>query len=366
MKSRKIYKRKNKVHKRRSKRVLTKRKKQKTKRRRLVKRKKRVSRKKKGGLLPDGKRCCKAEDVKFVKGHGSTIIKKERGGDGRVKSVIPDKINIPAETFVITLTKPGESSPFCQRVDEEIKRFYLSNNTLFENKDTSKKLSSEGLQFQSSLKSKGVHYEFKNHIPGMSMNNIALDFINNCNKKSCSIDCLKSSGEWYKEYCLPQHRDELIDSSEGIKVTLSDLLEDQGKGVYIIQVCRSISDHYESNPSIDQHIRKVVRQISSDGGISDEDYERQKSESERKVAGIKDDEEKMITETLSDVKQWKRDHPPGFIGPRTTSPLDRLTLPGNYEREGKLLYPESMKIPIERRKRAYQNLESNDFSHLSF
>ena len=282
MKSRKIYKRKNKVHKRRSKRVLTKRKKQKTKRRRLVKRKPRktrVSRKKKGGLLPTSSICCKAEDVKFVKGHGITGSKIIHDGEeGGIASYLPDKIIIPPDTFVITLNEVGETSPYDARLDGEIKRFYASENTLFNDKDTSRELSPQGLRFQTHLlKNVGVDYKFKNHIPGMSMNNITLNFKDNCTEKSCSIDCLNSSGEWYMENCLPKSRDN--PDSNLIDTTLSELLEDQGTGVYIIQVCRSIALPKELS-QLEKQYKRVARQISSDAGITQDEYDHERKLSE--------------------------------------------------------------------------------------
>ena len=282
MKSRKIHRHKSKIYKRRTNKYHSRKvKKQKTKRRRLVKRKPRktrVSRKKKGGLLPASNICCKAEDVKFVKAHGATASKIIHDGEGGIGSFLPDKIIIPPDTFVITLNKVGETSPYCARLDEEIKRFYESKNTLFNNKDKSQELSPEGLGFQTHLlKNVGIDYKFKNHIPGMSMNNISLNFKDNCTQKACSIDCLSSSGKWYRQNCLPKSRDN--PDSNVIKTTLSNLLEDQGTGVYIIQVCRSLTIP-KGLPQLEEQYNRVARQISSDAGITQDqyDYERKLSE----------------------------------------------------------------------------------------
>lgn len=280
MKSRKIYKQskinKRKTNKYRSRKV----KKQKTKRRRLVKRKPRktrVSRKKKGGLLPTSSICCKAEDVKFVKAHGATGSKiLDDGEEGGIASYLPDKIIIPENTFVITLNEVGETSPYDARVDAVIKRFYAQKNTLFNDKDTSRKLSPQGLAIQTHfLENIGVNYKFKNHIPGMSMNNITLNFKDNCTEKSCSIDCLNSSGKWHIENCLPKSRDK----TDVIKTTLSELLEDQGPGVYIIQVCRSLTIP-EGLPELEEQYKRVARQISSDAGITQEQYVHERKLSE--------------------------------------------------------------------------------------
>ena len=279
MKSRKIHRHKGKIHKRRTNKYRSRKvKKQKTKKRRLVNRKRKKSRKKKGGLLPASKICCKAEDVKFVKAHGATASKIIGDGVGGIASYLPDKIIIPPDTFVITLNKVGETSPYCAQLDAEIRRFYASKKTLFNNKDTSRELSPEGLEFQTHLlKNVGLKYKFKNHIPGMSMNNISLNFKDNCTQKACSIDCLNSSGEWYRQNCLPKSRDN--PDSNLIKTSLSKLLEDQGKGVYIIQVCRSIPLP-EGLPQIEEQYRRVARQISSDAGITQEQYDHERELSE--------------------------------------------------------------------------------------
>lgn len=279
MKSRKIYRRKSKINKYRLK-------KQKTKKRRLVKRKrkKRVSRIKKGGLLPDRARCCNAEYVKFVKAHGGTTTMMIDDGSGGIGSILPERIIIPRNTYVITLGEPGVPSILNSHIDKTIRDFYTQGNTLFEDNDKLKKLTPEGEGFQSVFNrelGQGEIYKFKNHIPGMSMNNIDLNFIkgsgHTCDDNSCSIDCFDlKSKKWIKN-CRPKNRDRL-DSTDRIETKLSDLLEDQGEGVYIIRACRDFENFGE--PQVEKQFRKVAREISSDAGITPEQYEIEKELSE--------------------------------------------------------------------------------------
>ena len=77
------------------------------------------------------------------------------------------------------------------------------------------------------------------------------------------------------ENCLPKSRDK----TDVIKTTLSELLEDQGPGVYIIQVCRSLTIP-EGLPDFEKQYKRVARQISSDAGITQDEYDHERKLSE--------------------------------------------------------------------------------------
>lgn len=312
-------------------------------------------------------KCCEEGNVIFVKAHGETLIERQHvEGDESSFSILPDRIKIPDDRYVITVTVPGDSTPFDARVDETIRYLYEEGNTLFNGSDTTNTLTEKGKDLEDYLNREmgtyGSMYKFKNHLPKSKMNNIVIDFNleGNCNEISCSIDCFdKNKREWYNLSCRPYQT----------HTTLYDLLKDQGKGIYIIQVCRGVPTvHGGGIPSVVDHYNEVARNISGARPMTDATYKREQERSRKIIDKIKKRERDMYTEIYPAVaeEQRRRVSQSPFIGPKTPSVRDYLTRHGHYERKSRELFPKSMNIPPEERKAMYNRFERNNFTRYTF
>ena len=83
-------------------------------------------------------------------------------------------IKVPTNINIITLTHVGVDVPLHMSLDTEIRTFIESGNNFFNyNK---KKLTREGNDFNTFLKSKDSSFEIRNHIEGQKMNDMFLSF----------------------------------------------------------------------------------------------------------------------------------------------------------------------------------------------
>jgi hypothetical protein len=187
--------------------------------------------------------CCpNNNNLKFVRVHG------------RTPNPIYDEIitfEIPQNTYIITLVQPGDDLMIPNSIKRDIFSIYKGNKTLFQDNDKSVLLTLEGSNIMDkyneySKRDDGspMNLIFRNHIPGMIMNNLELNFNDpGCTERfdtSCRIFCLNKKDKTENE-CLPK----FINRSSGrhniIKGLLSDLVDNEGPGTYILNICRGVS-----------------------------------------------------------------------------------------------------------------------------
>lgn len=230
-------------------------------------------------------KCCySSENIKFVRVHGSSL--KQRNNKTPYTFVIPD------DTFVITVSQVGDSLNIDDSFKDAVFELYKKNHTLFLNNDTSLDLSVEGnkLMYRYSNMKHILEYNlrinlfmnrltpeeiieekrkiasvdnynilFRNHIPGMIMNDISLFFddercIDNSDR-SCSVFCLNKINKKEIE-CNPISFSDKKNYYEIGHILLSDLIRKEGKGVYIINTCRNFEEGTNNN------IKSAMREIS--------------------------------------------------------------------------------------------------------
>lgn len=181
--------------------------------------------------------CCPNKNIiKFVRVHGNT------------PNPINNKLStykIPEDTHVITLVQPGDILEVNSELKNQIIRLYKNNKSLFEENDTSVQITDEGLYimdlFNKYQKENSPKLFFRNHIPGMIMNNLYLNFQSEgCTEDSlgsCRIFCLNLKSKKETE-CLPKQIDRNTGKHKIIQGLLSELIQNEGPGTYILNICR--------------------------------------------------------------------------------------------------------------------------------
>ena len=194
--------------------------------------------------------CCERHSIAIVKSHGLQ--------NGNI-------FDLPHGVNVITLTTLDNSIRMSQILDNEIKRFYGTNNYIFENYDYSHVKTPAGIALEGILQRLDPTINIRNHISGQ-VNDMILNFESGgCNRESCSIDCYGRSLDRYSgspkssckikriNYVRPEADnmtlEEIIDSiltfdePEVNRMTLKELIDTERYTVdFIIIACRKIPE----------------------------------------------------------------------------------------------------------------------------
>jgi hypothetical protein len=182
-------------------------------------------------------------NTKYIKSHGMMTC---------------SEFDIPFGVNVITLINLDETLPVMQVYDSHIERF-LNDYDLFENNNTTKIKTKECKDLEKYLDEKiydqtNKHImNIRNHVGPIKINDIELNFEQEpCNDYTCTIMGFKpKSKEFPKNISLrPTWKmiekgfdginDNIIPSTKLNIYNLSDLINKEGAGTYIIRACRAI------------------------------------------------------------------------------------------------------------------------------
>lgn len=213
--------------------------------------------------------------TKFIKGHG-TVIAGET-------FLLPEGCN------VITLTDVDVNVAALEIYDAIIKFFLSKNIELFKNNNSSYNKTLDCEQMEKLLNMVGVScnianpttFNIRNHVGPIQMNEMGFEFTEEpCDINKCSIDLynpLYAPLVPYKENVRLRWN---VKSTVVEKQTilnsyyLSELIEKEGKGTYIIRSCRKIAN-------ISRIYAPMARQISNETPVSER---RERYIDERRIA----------------------------------------------------------------------------------
>ena len=208
--------------------------------------------------LPDGKRsfatpgligltpispksrgpCTEPSQTRLVRAHGRMSL-----------------TNFPLQegTSVVTLSQVGQPCPLSPALDGELEAFYSRGNAVFtgtgQNK-TEEGIALEG-KFRKGRKGVGgdVHLRFHKGDGERMLNDMILQFIGPACPDNCNITCCEKDKEPFTE--RPKYA-----SVDVVAIRLSQLIEIEGPGKYVIVACRNANE---------EHLQ-LLRQISERWG----------------------------------------------------------------------------------------------------
>lgn len=190
--------------------------------------------------------CCASHDTIIIKSHGSLTNNPEK---------YPMTFTLPEGANLITLTQINNNCPLNVYFDNEIKSFYESGYTIFENNDKSTTKTEQGNALEITFKRRYPNINIRNHVGPIEVNNHILSFDGNCNVNKCSIDCIGKDIPSVTN-CLYKNT-----KNENIKtVTLEKIIYDYEGWLnksYILIACRPIP---EGTPD---ELIKRIRQTSN-------------------------------------------------------------------------------------------------------
>ena len=186
---------------------------------------------------------------------------------------------VPKNRYIITLTKTGIECPLVKQFDDEFIEFYKANLHLFKNKNTKTELSKNGEAFlkkiRTGFKKSGIWA--KNHKQGTIANEMYLSFTDDrFSSDAFGITCISNPTKTFKI----QNK---TDCTNIENITLSQMIKEEGPGIYIIIACRNFPKN--SPPEA----IKLARQISdaseqkSGGGYDDSKYIYYQNYGKRKI-----------------------------------------------------------------------------------
>ena len=185
--------------------------------------------------------CCPlgSIQVKFLRVHGYTPYTYRN----------LDTFKIPENTNIITLTHPGDNLNIHSAIKDEIFELYKQKKSLFKKNDTSTELSDEGFRIMERFNEKQSEESpklfFRNHIPGMIMNNLSFNFnsdgcVKGSMNSSCALFCLNKKTNEESE-CLPKYMNRDTGELNIYKGSLEEITHIEGHGTYILNICRGTS-----------------------------------------------------------------------------------------------------------------------------
>jgi len=195
--------------------------------------------------------CCSNKNyLKFIRTHGCNASPI----NGKNKTY-----TLPKNVYVITMSSPGESVLVSSVIKDDIFQLYRGDKTLFNSDDKGSTLTPSA----NSLLKKYKSVKLLNHKPTMKMNDIYINFGDvQCNTTepdaTCKLFCFNKNKPHDEIECSPN----LFDVNTGThkKVTgiyLSEFIDMQGPGTYIVSVCREFSTR-------DQRLQKAARELSDE------------------------------------------------------------------------------------------------------
>ena len=209
--------------------------------------------------------CCSTKNyIKYIRTHGRTA---EPSG-GR-----PTTFKVPKGYNIITMTPPGKVLCVHPAIKDDIFEVYREG-TMFRENDSHRRLTDLGVNLVLTYKKIGTKLQMVNHTVGMEMNDFEMSFTSeNCGEgddKSCKIFCFNKDEPHDTIVCTPEILSRKSGTHEDLAgaVALSDLINQQGPGTYIVNSCRGFSG--DMTPALEDAAREVSRKNEPYAGVQSE------------------------------------------------------------------------------------------------
>ena len=190
--------------------------------------------------------------IKFVRVHGCSYLGKLLPAIMPPKNNIINTFKVPPKTYIITFVKPGDILTVRSDIKDKIFNIYRTpfnkripgeEYSLFKDNDKSTELTNIGKHIMNNFNSYKNNTEpklfFKNHQPGTIMNNIFINFQNKkCKEyKNCNIFVLNKNTLIENTYDA-KYKNINTDENEYYKGNLNNLINLEGPGIYLLNICR--------------------------------------------------------------------------------------------------------------------------------